>query len=439
MTNRQPFSKALCIIVLGLTSLFGQTESALAESVQPVDEIIAIVDDDIIVRSELENELMKIVSQLRQQEQRLPPKAVLERQVLGRLILKKLQLAAAARAGINISEDIVAQAISNIAQNNNLSLSEFRQTLERSGISFRSFRKGIQEEIIMKRLQDQEVRRRIRVTDQEVEAYIARQANTTGERSAYQLQHILIATPEAASPEQMKRSREKAEAIVSSLRDGADFAEVAITESDGRQALEGGDLGWRKANQLPTLFADLVINMQRGDISEPIRTASGFHIIRLNDYKGGDRQIITQSQVRHILISTNEVTSNSDAKTRLEQLRQRIIGGDDFAALARSHSNDKASAIKGGDLGWITPGALLPRFEEEIAKLAPGDLTKPFRTEFGWHLAQLIARREHDSTAEIQKAEARKNISDRKVAEEGELYLRRLKDEAYIDIRLNNS
>ncbi|MCW8945488.1 MAG: peptidylprolyl isomerase [Sedimenticola sp.] len=439
MTTKQFITKGLGILLLGLAPLFVVSEQAIAESVQPVDEIIAIVDDDIIVRSELENELMKIVTQLQQQGQRLPPKTVLERQVLGRLILKKLQLAAAARAGINISEDIVAQAINNIAQKNNLGLSEFRQTLERSGISFRSFRKGIQEEIIMQRLQDQEVRRRIRVTDQEVDAYIARQAKTTGERSAYHLQHILIATPEAASPEQMKRARDRAQSIVASLRDGAIFADVAITESDGRQALEGGDLGWRKANQLPTLFADLVVNMERGEISEPIRTASGYHIIRLNDYKGGDRKIITQSQVRHILISTNEVTSNSDAKTRLEQLRKRIIGGDDFEALARSHSDDKASAIKGGDLGWITPGALLPRFEEEIAKLAPGELTEPFRTEFGWHLAQLITRRQHDSTAEIQKADARKTISDRKVAEEGELYLRRLKDEAYIDIRLDNS
>ncbi|MDF1527704.1 MAG: peptidylprolyl isomerase, partial [Sedimenticola sp.] len=298
MTTRQSIIKGLSILLFGLAPLFGLSQQAQGETVKPVDEIIAIVDDDIIVRSELENEMMKIVAQLRQQEQRLPPKPVLERQLLGRLILKKLQLAAAARAGINVSEDIVAQAINNIAQNNNLSLSEFRSTLERSGISFQSFRKGIQEEIIMQQLQDQEVRRRVRVTDQEVEAYIARQANTVGERSAYHLEHILIATPEAASPEQMKRAREKADAVVASLRGGAAFADVAITESDGRQALEGGDLGWRKANQLPTIFADLVISMERGDISEPIRTASGYHIIRLDDYKGGDRKIITQSHVR---------------------------------------------------------------------------------------------------------------------------------------------
>jgi peptidyl-prolyl cis-trans isomerase SurA len=439
MITRQSIFNGMSALLMMLIIPFGLINPAHSETVKPVDEIIAIVDDDIIVRSELESEIIKIVTQLRQQEQRLPPRSVLEKQVLGRLILKKLQLAAAARAGINVSEDMVAQAINNIAQNNNLSLSEFRQTLEQGGISFRSFRKGIQEEIIMQRLQDQEVRRRIRITDQEVDAFIARQASSVGERSAYQLQHILIATPEAASPEQMQRARERAESIVASLRNGAEFADIAITESDGRQALEGGDLGWRKANQLPTLFVDLVISMERGEISDPIRTASGYHIIRLNDYKGGDRKIITQSQVRHILISTNEVTSNSDAKTRLEQLRQRIIGGDDFAALARSHSDDKSSAIKGGDLGWITPGALLPRFEEEIEKLAPGELTEPFRTEFGWHLAQLIERRQHDSTVEIQKAEARKTISNRKTAEEGELYLRRLKDEAYIDIRLGDS
>lgn len=439
MITRDSIFNAMGALLMTLSTLAGLINPAHSESIKPVDEIIAIVDDDIIVRSELESEIIKIVTQLRQQEQRLPARSVLEKQVLGRLIIKKLQLAAAARVGITASEDIVAQAINNIARNNNLSLSEFRQTLEQGGISFRTFRKGIQEEIIMQRLQDQEVRRHVRITDQEVDAYIARQASSVGDRSAYQLQHILIATPEAASPEQMQRAHERAESIVASLRSGAEFADIAITESDGQQALEGGDLGWRKANQLPTLFVDLVINMERGEISDPIRTASGYHIIRLKDYKGGERKIITQSKVRHILISTNEVTSNSDAKTRLEQLRQRILGGDDFAALARSHSDDKASAIKGGDLGWITPGALLPRFEEEIDKLAPGELTEPFRTEFGWHLAQLTERRQHDSTTEIQKAEARKAISNRKTAEEGELYLRRLKDEAYIDIRLGDS
>lgn len=438
MTIRILLAKSLILLLAGLTLVQGP---ALAQTtpVQPVDEIIAVVDEDIIVRSELESALVKIVTQLRQQGQQLPPRPILEKQVLGRLILRKLQMAAAARAGINVGEEIVAQAINNIAQNNNLSLSEFRRTLEESGISFKRFREDIREEITMQRLQDQEVRRRIRVTDQEVDTYLSRQAGELGKRSAYHLQHILIATPEAASPEQAEDARRRAESIVDSLRSGADFASTAIAESDGRQALEGGDLGWRPADQLPTLFADLVIDMERGQVSDPIRTASGFHIIRLEDFKGGERQIITQSHVRHILIGTNEVTSNQDARTRLEQLRQRIEGGDDFAALARSHSDDKSSAIKGGDLGWITPGALLPRFEEEIDKLVPGELSQPFRTEFGWHLAQLLERRDHDSTDEVRRAEARKAISDRKVAEESELYLRRLRDEAYIDIRLSDS
>ncbi len=437
--TRQTFSNRLGQMLLGLIIALGSPIAAQSQQVEPVDEIVAVVNDDIIVRSELDSEIIKIVTQLRQQGQRLPSQSIIEKQVLGRLILKKLQLEAAARAGINVSEDIVAQAINNIAKRNNLSLSEFRQTLAESGLSFRSFRKNIKEEITLQQLLDQEVRRRIRVTDQEVETYLARQAGTLGTRSAYHLQHILIATPEAASPDQIESARQQAESIIQSLRDGADFADMALNKSDGRQALEGGDLGWRPADQLPTIFADLVINMERGEISEPIRTASGFHIIKLKDYKGGDRKIVTQSHVRHILISTNEITSNADARTRLEQLRLRILGGDDFAALARSHSDDKSSAIKGGDLGWITPGALLPRFEEEIAKLSPGELTQPFRTEFGWHLAQLLERRQHDSTTEVQKAEARKAISDRKAAEESELYLRRLRDEAFIDIRIGDS
>lgn len=437
--TRQTFSNRLGLMLLGLIIALGSPIAAQSQQVEPVDEIVAIVNDDIIVRSELDSEIKKIVTQLQQQGQRLPSQSVIEKQVLGRLILKKLQLEAAARAGINVSEDIVAQAINNIARRNNLNLAEFRQTLADSGLSFRSFRKNIKEEITMQQLLEQEVRRRIRVTDQEVETYLARQAGNLGTRSAYHLQHILIATPEAASPDQLDSARQQAESIVRSLRDGADFADMALTKSDGRQALEGGDLGWRPADQLPTIFADLVINMERGEISDPIRTASGFHIIKLKDYKGGDRKIVTQSHVRHILINTNEITSNADARTRLEQLRLRILGGDDFAALARSHSDDKSSAIKGGDLGWITPGALLPRFEEEIAKLSPGELSQPFRTEFGWHLAQLLERRQHDSTTEVQKAEARKAISDRKAAEESELYLRRLRDEAFIDIRIGDA
>ncbi|MEE9357059.1 peptidylprolyl isomerase [Candidatus Vondammii sp. HM_W22] len=426
-------------LILSLFLLFGVINQAQSAGVQDVNSIVAIVDDDIVARSELDNEVHKIITQLRQKGTRLPPQEVIEKQVLERLILKKLQLAAAERAGINISEDILAQAINNIARKNNLNLSEFRRVLESGGISFKEFRQGIREQIVTQRLKDQEVRRRIRVTDQEVNAFIARQSTSVGRRTGYHLLHILIATPEGSSSEDLDASRTKAERVITELRRGDDFHAMALAESDGRQALEGGDLGWRPTNQLPTIFVDRVAAMERGEISDPIHTPSGYHIVKLADYKGGDKQIITQTKAQHILINTNEITSDNDARTRLEQLELRIERGDSFSDLARSHSDDKSSAIKGGDLGWVTQGDLLPYFEEQMKKLAPGELSEPFRTEFGWHIVQVLERREHDSTQDVQKAEAKEAISKRKTAEQSELYLRKLRDEAYVDIRLNPS
>jgi peptidyl-prolyl cis-trans isomerase SurA len=431
-------SSSLGALLLGLSINSVTLSGADAAQVDEVDRIIAILDDDVVVRSELEREITIVSAQLSQRGARMPSRTVLERQVLERLILKKLQLAAAQRAGITIGEDLVAQALSNIARNTGMTISEFRQALASEGLSFTSVRENIRSELILKRLHEQEIRRRIRVTDQEVKAFLGSQGANIGKRSAYHLSHILVATPDGASAEQIDQARQKALRLVAEIRNGTEFASLALTESDGRQALEGGDLGWRPANQLPTIFADEVKNMERGQVSDPIRASSGYHIVMLKDFKGGERRIISQTQVRHILIATNEITSDEDARIRLEQLRLRIEGGDDFADLARSHSDDKTSAIKGGDLGWTTPGDLLPRFEEEIQLAAPGDLVGPFRTEFGWHLAQVIDRRQHDSTTDVLKAQARNAIIKRKMEEETELYLRRLRDEAYVDIRLDD-
>ncbi len=421
-----------------LIALFSPLGAAEGEG-EALDQIVAIVDQDVVTRSELDMEINKIKLQLQARgNTQLPPPEALERQVLDRLVMKKLELAAAERAGINVGEDIVAQAISSIARRAGLTLSEFREALKQEGISFQSYREGVRQQIIIQRLLQKEVTQRIRVTDQEVKSFLARQAGGGSGRSEYHLRHILIATPEGASPEELKRAREKAESLVQELRNGLDFETAAIAESDSRQALSGGDLGWRRTDQLPSLFVDQVANMKRGEISDPIRSGSGFNIIKVEDYKGGERTVIDQTRVRHILIKTNEVTSDEDARTRLEQLRQRILGGDNFADLARANSEDTASAIKGGDLGWVTPGDLLPRFEEEMNDLAIGDVSQPFRTDFGWHIVQVLERRSYDSTEEVRKAEARDKIRKRKFEEESELYLRRLRDEAYIEKKLGN-
>lgn len=433
----QSTPRLLALLFLLALSLGLPLSSASAG--ERLDEIVAIVDEDVVTRSELDRETRKIMAQLRARgTTELPPAGAMERQVLDRVVMKKLELAAARRAGINVGEDEVAQAISNIARQAGLSLSEFREALQQEGMSFPSYRQEIREQMTIQRLLQKEVRQRIRITDQEVKAFLARKPGNVGGRSEYHLRHILIATPEGASPEQLQRAREKAERLVQELRNGLDFATAALTESDSQQALSGGDLGWRRTDQLPTLFVDQVAGMERGEISDPIRSASGFNIIKVEDYKGGDRLIIDQTRVRHILIKTSEVTSDEDARTRLEQLRQRIVGGDDFADLARANSEDTASAIKGGDLGWVTPGDLLPRFEEEMNRLEIGELSEPFRTEFGWHLIQVLERRSYDSTEEVKKAEARDKIRKRKFQEESELYLRRLRDEAYIEKKLGD-
>ncbi|MEJ1366310.1 MAG: peptidylprolyl isomerase [Candidatus Sedimenticola sp. (ex Thyasira tokunagai)] len=438
MTTKMIFKQFFRNALLGTLILSSTITTAIAAT-EEIDNIVAIIDDDVVVRSELDNDIRTIVTQLRQSGKQLPPRSVVEKQVLDRLIMKKLQISAAERAGISVSQGVVAQALNNIARKNNLTLSQFRQALEAEGLSYASFRDSIRDQILLQRMREQQIRRHIRVTDQEVAALISRQSGSSSGRSAYHLRHILVSTPEAASPEALSTAEKRAKEIVKRLRGGADFHTIALTHSEGGKALEGGDLGWRPAEQLPSLFVDRVEKMERGEISDPIHTPSGYHIVKLADYKGGERHIITQTHTRHILIHTNEVTSDDDARGRLERLKQRIEGGDDFALLARSHSDDKGSAIKGGDLGWVNPGDLLPRYEEEMGKLEKDQLSEPFRTEFGWHLIQVLGQRQHDSTEDVLKSKAREAVRKRKTTEQTELFLRRLKDEAYIEIRLNQN
>ena len=401
-----------------------------------LDSIVAVVNDDVIVRSKLNSNVNQLLARLRQNGTRVPPLRVLERQVLDHLISQELQLQAAKRAGITVDDQTLAGAVGSIARRNNLSISELRDALEADGMSFSGFREEMRDEIIIGRLRTQEVHNRISVTNQELNNYMASGTGLNPQRTEFHVLHILIATPEAASPEEIQRAREKAKTLVEELRGGADFRRTAIIESNGREALQGGDLGWLKTEELPSLIANRVATMQRGEISDPIRTSGGYHIIKLEDYKGSGQHMITQTHARHILVTPNELVSEDDARTRLTQLRERIVQGDDFAALARSHSDDKASALKGGDLGWVSPGDLVPQFEEQMDRLGPGELSPPFETQFGWHIVQLLERRDHDGTEEVLKNEARETIRRRKAQEATDLWLRRLRDEAYVELRL---
>lgn len=405
---------------------------------RPIDRIVAVVNDGVVLESELTQEYARVMAELRRRPGELPPEAVIRKQVLERLISKKLQLEAAERSGIQVTEAVVAEAVANVAKENKMSLAEMRKVLEEDGVSFTSFRDDLRDRMTIQRLRDQEVMRRIRVTDREVEGYLQREKRALAGRNSYHLQHILIATPSGASAEQIDVARNKAERLVRELRSGGDFRSLALANSDGQQALEGGDLGWRTSDQLPSQLTDIVSQMERGQISDPMSGTSGYHIVKLVDYKGGNvgRKLVTQTHARHILIKTNEVTSDSDARTRLGQLKQRIESGTEFEGLARSHSEDSGSAIRGGDLGWVNPGDVVPEFEEEMNNLAPGRVSEPFRTEFGWHILQVLERRNFDSTEQAERNEARSAIRQKKAEEEYELFLRRLRDEAYVDIRL---
>lgn len=408
-------------------------------AVIPVDRIIAVVNDDVIMESELEARLRTIKAQLEQRNTKLPPEASLRKQVLERLIISHLQLQAAERTGVAISDQQLNAAISRIASQNKMSIDQFRNTLEGDGFNFNVFREDIRQEMIISQLTQRAVKQRINITDQEIANFLATNKTQTTATNEYRLSHILIQLPEAASAEQVEAAQQKADTTVAKLRGGADFSQTAAAVSAGQQAFEGGDLGWRKAGQLPSVFADIVTGMSKGDISSPIRSPSGFHIIQLTDVRGQTQQhVIKQSLARHILIRTNELTSDTDARNRLSQLLIRLEGGEDFATLARAHSDDRGSAANGGELGWTSPGALVPQFEEEMNKLEPGQISQPFQSPFGWHIVQLMDRRTHDDTQQFLENKAREFLTERKTEEETETWLRRLRDEAYVEYRLDD-
>ena len=355
-------------LIIGFLSLLAATAAPAA---QELDRIVAVVNEDVVMRSELDQEIVSILAQLKDRGTRLPSREVIERQVLERVINKQLQLQAAQRLGIEVDDATLARAIGNIAAKNNMSLGQLRDTLEAEGMTFDGFREDTRNQITLARLQNQEVIKRIAITDREVDNFIERSMGQLSPRTAVHLQHILVATPEGATPEVIQRAEQKTQELMLELQRGADFAELALAHSDGRNALEGGDLGWMELSQVPSIAADQARTLDQGEVGRPIRNSSGFHIFRMKEYKSKIQQLVTQTHARHILIKTNEVVSDQDARTRLEQLRIRLVGGEDFAALARSHSDDTASAIKGGDLGWINPGDTVPDFQEQMDKLAP--------------------------------------------------------------------
>jgi peptidyl-prolyl cis-trans isomerase SurA len=426
---------ALWILISGFLGILG---TATAQTTpQTLDYIVTVVNEEVITHSELQEQLRKARSRLEQQAIRLPPDADLERQVLESMIMNTLQLQLASRTNVEVDDLTLNEALRNLAAQQDMTLDQLRDSIENTGFSYTHFREEIRDELLIRRLQQRQVVSRINITDKEIENFLVNQVQQGGIASEYRLFHILIATPEAASPEVIARKKSQAETILSQLQQGADFQEMAVRISDGQQALEGGDLGWRSAAQLPSLFLESVLSLSVGQVSPLIRNASGFHIIKLADMRGG-KQVVTQTKARHILLKTNELLTDREAERQLAALKYRLENGEDFAKLARATSTDLGSAAEGGDLGWVTPGDMVAEFETVMDSLREGQISDPFKSRFGWHLILVEQRREHDNTDQARRTEAARQIRERKIEEELNTWMRQLRDEAYVEYRLNN-
>ena len=403
----------------------------------PLDRIVAVVENDIIMQSELDIQLRTVVGRMKEQGVKLPSSSVLENQVLERMILTKIQLQLAENTGIRVDDETLNRTISNIAAGNNVSLSQFKEILEKDGFNYEKFRENIRNEIIVSRLRQRQVDNRISITSKEIDNALMNEEFQGSTETEYLLQHILISLPEAPAPDEEEQARLVASKVLEDLKTGQNFATMATTVSDGQRALEGGDLGWRKKNEIPTLFSDQIATMEKGDISDLIKSSSGFHIVKLADIRSSNKHMITQTKVRHILIKINELTTTDDARLRLDQLRTRLVGGDDFAKLAKAHSDDTVSAAQGGELGWVSPGVMVTEFENVMNQLEINEISEPFTTQFGWHILQVQDRREHDDTENARRTKASEAIRRRKSEEAHQNWLRHLRDEAYVEYRLN--
>lgn len=418
---------ALCLLPSGQATL----------AAEPIDRIVAVVNDEVITESELNLRLEEVSRRIAQQKIQAPPANILKKQVLERTILEHLQLQMAQLTGIVAGDDKVDTALRNISEQNHMSLSELYKTAAQDGMSQNAFREQIRSQIVIQQLMEREIGNRITVSDAEVANFLANSENLDG-GTEYELSHILISLPENATPEVIQQTRERAENVLKTLRQGGAFEQAAIANSQGDNALEGGKLGWKKTGQLPTLFVNALKTMQPGDVSDVLRSPSGLHILKLHAKRGGKKSLtITQVHARHILLRTNAVVTPQEAWQRLNKLRLRIQNGDDFGELARSNSEDPGSASNGGDLGWVNPGQTVPEFEKAMNALKPSEISAPVQTPFGLHLIQVLERRERDISNERDLADARQQIHGRKADERYAQWVRQLRDEAYIEYRID--
>lgn len=428
MLNKTIFA----LILLAVAAVSFAAESP--KQAVPIDRIEVVVNDDVITRGELNKRVASVTKMLRDQKTALPDKDVLERQVLERMIMEMLQAQFAKEVGLRIDDAQLDKTILRIAQQNKFaSVAAFRAKLEQDGTNFKDFREEIRNEMISVRLREREVDSKLVISENDVDNYLTNQARQEGKGEELQLAHILIVVPEQASADKIQSYRDRAEQALAKLRSGASFAQVAAGYSDAQDALKGGDLGWRPADRLPPLFADALAKMKPGEVSPILRSPNGFHIIKLIDRRSKDTPVvITQTHARHILIKTSELVSEDEAKSRLLEIKQRLDKGADFAEQARLYSED-GSAPQGGDLGWLSPGETVPEFENAMNALKVGQISGPVQTGFGWHIIQVLERRNADVTEEQKRQRARNAIRSFKSDEAFQDWLRQLRDRAFIE------
>ncbi len=407
-----------------------------ASRVVQLDRIVAVVNEEVITRRDLDDRMKVVTMQLREQGTPAPPVDVLEKQVLDRMIYTKVQLQFAKETGLRVDDGQLDSAIVRIAENNKISPAQLRETLERDGVSFAKFREDIREEIVMSRLREREVDNKITVADSEVDNLLNVLQLQDGKTEEFDLSHILIRVPEQASPEQLRDRRARAEKALAQITGGTDFRQVAASFSEAPDAVQGGAMGWRELTRLPTIFAEIVKAMKPGELSGILRSPNGLHIVRLNARRGQDAPVIVvQTHPRHILIKTSEVVSENDARERLVKLKERLDNNGDFAELARLQSED-GSASRGGDLGWLSPGDTVPEFEKAMDALKVGQISSPVRSPFGFHLIQVIERRNEDMSKQQQRLQARASLRAQKADEAFQEWLRQLRDKAFVEYRL---
>jgi peptidyl-prolyl cis-trans isomerase SurA len=427
------------LFLLCLTSggrVHAQTRD-LATHGQSLDRIAAIVNDGVVLESELNDELGLVTQRLRDQKLELPPENVLRQQVLERLIVEEIEMQHADKAGIKIPDDALNNALQDVAQRNGMTLSQLPDALAQQGVDYASYRAAVRRQLTLTILRQRDVLQRTSITPREVDQYLARETKHPSDAAEYDISHILIAVSEDPTPAQLEAAEQRAQDVYQRAKSGEDFAKLAVAYSNSDTALQGGTLGWRKGTELPTFLSDVILKLKPGDVSAPLRAPNGYNIVKLIGVRNsGQSVMVDQVHARHIMMRTSEMQDDALVKQKLDQLRERILKGEDFAGLAQTNSQDPGSATEGGDLGWAAPNTYDPEFEKMLNDLQVNEISQPFKTQYGWHIVQLLGRRRYDSTDELKRKHAVDEIRASKADEETELWLRRLRDESYVDYKL---